>query len=528
MTIEAAPRPLAIPLGPDRVECRVRRIRRTDQADRLVSISFAAVMTSAVMIRRAIRLSICSVGLVLAIPFAAMAKNLYVDAANGNDAVSYAANNAQAPWRSLDRALRGARRPNAAIPGEAAQAGDVVLVTAGRYTARGTGLRYEPAFNPINNGTPANPIVIRAQGRVDLAHDCANSCERAVSGPVLGTLGRQYIHWIGFHVDENDVTIHPDTGSSVVWNSDYVTIDGCMIQGRRQTYGDNHNGVRFEDARNSVLRNCRIYDIQGAYVPEDAVWSHNGAGVMLYGSHGITIEHNEITGCGSGVFPKGSNNSGITIRFNLIHGCNKGVRVSYSGSATAPVRIYQNVIYDGVSSTPGDRGHGINLAENAAYVYVTNNTLVNFMSGINFSNDMNQSNLVIQNNIVSDANYGVWTETASVKNFSVDYQTYHAVGGWIYGPANTTNFTTWQSDINDDRHSGTADPSFVSSATRDFRLASNSPARDAGIDLLDLNGNGQTGDAVSRGAYVSGNETIGPMAGVAAIRPNPPASLTVQ
>lgn len=460
----------------------------------------------------------------LLMPLTTTAKNLYVDAANGVDTVSYVANSAQAPWRSLDRALRGTRRPNPPIASEAAQAGDVVLVAAGRYTARGTGLRYEPAFNPINDGNSANPIVIRAQGRVDLAHDCANACERAASGPVLGTLGRQYIHWFGFHVDENDVTIHPDTGSTVVWNSDSVLIDGCTIQGRRQTYGDNHNGVRFEDARNSILRNCRIHDIQGAYVPEHAVWNHNGAGVMLYGSHGIIIEHNEITGCGSGAFPKGRNNSGITIRFNLIHGCNKGVRVSYSGSAAAPVRIYQNVIYDGVSSTPGDRGHGINLAENATHVYVANNTLVNFMSGVYFSNDMNQSNLVIQNNIINDANYGVWTEIASVKNFSVDYQTYHSVGGWIYGPANTTDFTTWQNGINDDRRSSTADPLFVSRVARDFRLAANSPARNAGIDFLDLNGNGQINDTIHRGAYITGNETIGPITGP---RPNPP-SLHVQ
>ncbi len=462
--------------------------------------------------------------LLTATPLNAIAKNLYVDAASGNDTISYAGNSAAAPWRTLDRALRGARRPNAAIAIEAAQAGDVVLVAAGRYTVRGTGLRYEPAFNPINNGTAGSPIIIRAQGRVDLAHDCANACERAASGPVLGTLGRQYIHWFGFHIDENDVTIHPDTGSTVVWNSDYVTIDGCTIQGRRQTYGDNHNGVRFEDARNSTVRNCRIYDIQGAYVPDYAVWSHNGAGVMLYGSHGITIEHNEITGCGAGVFPKGRNNSGVVIRYNVIRGCYKGVRVSYSGTAAAPVRVYQNLILDGASSTPGDRGHGVNLAENATYVYVVNNTMVNLNSGIYFSNDMNQSNLVIQNNIVSNSNYGIWTEIAAVKNFAADYQTYHSVGGWIYGATNTNSFTTWQNGINDDRRSDTNNPLFVSSAGRDFRLAANSPARNAGIDFLDLNGNGQTNDTIHRGAYLTGNETVGPITGP---RPNPP-TLSVQ
>lgn len=471
---------------------------------------------------RAMALSLILAG---AVPWQVEAKELYVDAARGDDAVTYAANSATTPWRSLDRALRGARRPNAAIASEAAQAGDVVLVAAGRYTVRGTGTRYEPAFNPINSGTAAAPIVIRAQGRVDLAHDCANACDRSAAGPVLGTLGREYIHWIGFHVDENDVTIHPDTGSTVVWDSENVTLDGCTIQGRRQTYNDNHNGVRFEFARNSTVRNCRIHDIQGADAG-DRVWHHNGAGVMLYGSHGITIEHNEITGCGSGVFPKGNDNSGITIRFNLIRGCNKGVRVSYSGSAAAPVRIYQNIVIDGASATPSDRGHGVNLAENAVNVAVVNNTFVNLSSGIYFSNHMNQSSLLIQNNIMSNAQYGFWTESANVKTWSADHQTYHLVGRWIYGATNTTSLTTWQNGINDDRASTIDDPQFVAPAQRDFRLAAGSPARNAGVDVLDLNNNGQSNDRIARGAYVTGTEVIGPAG--AGRRPQAPTNLRVQ
>ena len=43
----------------------------------------------------------------------------------------------------------------------------------------------------------------------------------------------------------------------------------------------------------------------------------------------------------------------------------------------------------------------------------------------------------------------------------------------------------------------------------DFKLRSNSPLINAGLDVLDLNKNGSTSDRITIGAYITGNEIIG-------------------
>ena len=43
----------------------------------------------------------------------------------------------------------------------------------------------------------------------------------------------------------------------------------------------------------------------------------------------------------------------------------------------------------------------------------------------------------------------------------------------------------------------------------DFRLQGGSPALNAGIDYLDLDGDASTTDAINIGAYVTGSETFG-------------------
>lgn len=92
------------------------------------------------------------------------AKTLHV-ALTGNDSVSYAANSEANPWRTIGRALWGAADRSAPNPGEAARAGDTVLVRAGTYFAYSTASRLNPWFNPVNSGTPSAPIAIRTLER---------------------------------------------------------------------------------------------------------------------------------------------------------------------------------------------------------------------------------------------------------------------------------------------------------------------------------------------------------------------------
>jgi hypothetical protein len=458
----------------------------------------------------------------------AHAKTLYVNASTGNDTVSYAGNGEATPWRTLGRAAWG--NANRATPStaEAARAGDTVMVAAGTYTAGGGGTRYTPAFNPVNDGAAGNYITFQAQGAVQVAHDCGTACPAGSGGPLIGALNRHYIRWLGdFYVNENAVTIRADTGAIAVWGSDNVIIDGCRIDGRQfdYTYGDNHNGVRIENSSNVTIRNCRIRDVRTQMYAGGDLWHHNGAGIMLYGNRDVVMEHNEISRCGAGIFVKGNDNYNVTVRYNLLHDNRGGVRTSYSSPTTGINRIYQNVIRDGFANA--SESVGINLAEHSNHCVIANNTIYHVTNGIYFGGGtFNQSDLVFRNNIIAVTSNAFNAYLSSSLTFTADTQNYYSTGGWAYNNAIHSTLATWRSVIGGDSASTTSNPQFIS--TTDLRLGPASPVRNASVDVLDLNGNGQTTDAINLGAYVTGNEVIGPTSSEnPPIPPAPPRSLRV-
>ena len=78
---------------------------------------------------------------------------------------------------------------------------------------------------------------------------------------------------------------------------------------------------------------------------------------------------------------------------------------------------------------------------------------------------------------------------------------------------NTYSFAAWKSTFNRDSANPetlNANPLFVNASGVDFRLEDGSPARNRGVDILDLNHNGSTTDSITLGAYIVGDEVIGP------------------
>ena len=74
------------------------------------------------------------------------------------------------------------------------------------------------------------------------------------------------------------------------------------------------------------------------------------------------------------------------------------------------------------------------------------------------------------------------------------------------------DLSRWKRDLKQDAAapaSRTSDPEYVDAPASDYRLKASSPARRSGVDILDLNGNGDTTDSVPIGAFVTGNERIG-------------------
>jgi hypothetical protein len=307
----------------------------------------------------------------------------------------------------------------------------------------------------------------------------------------------------------------------VIWDSTGTVIDGCEIYGRPVDYVDNHNGIRLEHARSATVRNCRIQGIVGQTPGTPGYLHHNNAGFMLYFSSNVVIEHNEISNSGVGVFPKGGDNSNITIRLNRIRDNSKGIRVSHTLSGT----MYQNVITSSAAGTIG-----IEIAENSSNMRVANNTIVASDSGIYLHPEPNGTNISIANNIIANAGTGLngWESPAAVPG--PGRNAYIGVGQWATNGRTYSSLVSWVLAAPAEALSLVIPSAFVNAAAGNYRLTPSSQALTLGIDILDLDRDGSTNDTVAAGAYVRGDETIGPT--TTGLPPGPvpnaPGAMTVQ
>ncbi len=443
------------------------------------------------------------VEILLLAPLSATAKTLYVDGAAGNDSTTYAANGPSAPWRTIGRAAWGSANRSAPNAGQAALAGDTVRIAAGTYASAlntGTG-RYDVLYNPVNSGSSASPIVFVADGAVAV---------RAPSwgGPVIGASGRNHVRWTGpFLIDETAILTAPDTGPVVFVNATGSGVDGATIHGSGSPWADNHVGARIDSCDQCFVRNTRIDNfksLQGAT-------SRNGAGVMLYDSDDVLIEHNEIFDCGSGIYIKGIQNATqvrTVVRFNLVRNM---LMVGVIVQHTTDGRVYQNVIRD------NPIGILFNKTGTAPHEYphnpiVANNTLDGNDSALWYNADL-LANGRFWNNIVTNSAHVHYSDsTANPGDVDVNRNDYSGFpsGAFAGFTGGSYSFATWRSSFSQDSSSTTVDPMYVNPGSNDFRLSASSPVRNLGIDILDLDGDGSTTDAVNPGAYVSGSESIGP------------------
>lgn len=448
------------------------------------------------------------------------AKPLYVNATTGNDTVSYESNGPAAPWRTIGRAAWGSTSPGTPNPRQAAQAGDVVMVAAGTYTTAGSGSRNRPAYRPANSGTRDAPIVFRAVGLVTLTLSGG-------AGPLIGALEQNYITWDGFTINEAGAPSLPDTGSVTLFGCtgcvlEHLDINGNGDANRRE---DNHNGIRIESSFDVIVRHNRI---QNVYTAHNA---NNGAGIMTYDSAAMTLEHNEIFNCGSGIFLKGpaTRLDFVSIRYNLIHhigerrngGAGMGVGsaiVLHRNSATTaerPLVIAQNIVHDviGEAAVHFWRWSATDPRDTPMNVKVVNNTFHNVHHGLWVDADMlPNGGHVFRNNIVSQASMHAIAydgQPDDRRRIEFDRNVYAGAAAFAHTNSGTQPLAGWRSTYKQDTGSIETDPQFVNAAAGDFHLRPTSKARTAGIDVLDLDGDGSTTDVVPAGAYVTGQETIG-------------------
>jgi len=469
---------------------------------------------------------------------AASAKDLFVTP-TGNDAVSYASNSATTPWRSLGRATWGSTSISAPNAAEAAKAGDVVSVAAGTYaTTSVTNTRYTPIYNPVNSGTATAPITIRAVGNVYLTSSAGGQ-------PIIGTLNKPYIVWDGFILNEANITTTSDTGPLVVWgeSSHHVTIQNMHIIGTVLNWGDNHNGIRLEYASDVLIRNNVIEGFA------DTVNASNATCLTTYDSYNIVIEHNECKNSNVGFFIKGRHGTkpqqNVVMRYNYVHN-NSLIGLYFGmigennpdGSPAVMSNIYQNLITD--VGMAGLYYVGLTTDAAPARVIAANNTIVRAgalsdreAGGILIHAGYTFKQLSFRNNLITNSATGVaaWDTTfnASPGESTFSNNNYYANGtgtGAARIAYTELNLASWQATYGKDTvGTTTLNPGYVSAT--DYRLTSTSPIKNTGLDVLDLNGNGSTSDSIAVGAYVTGNEVMGPTTETTVAAPNPPANLQV-
>jgi len=396
-------------------------------------------------------------------------------------------------WATPGRAFWGSTNQESPNASEAAQAGDTVYIAAGTYIVNRTKTdHYNGTLYPANVGTAGNQITFQAVGTVVLQ-------QTGERGPILGV--RAYTVLDGFTVNEANALIGADSG--VIHSSaENATIQNCTIVG---TYDDiegedNHSGIRIQGGGSNLIKNNDISGFTGNN-------GNNDAEICMYYADNTVIEHNKIHDGVTGIHIKGDCN-GTIVRYNLIYGhSNKGIRLLQTGESGNTTKIYQNIIRDsdyvGIEFNASAPGY-------PQYTYVVNNTIVDIAQVPILFNDGVGENNYVYNNILYGGTHGIYSTPATNDHFTSNYNNVYA--STYFGRYNSTNYETraaFSSASGWDANSITTDPSFVDYANDNFKLNAGSGAIGTGLDILDLDGDSATDDAITMGAYITGNETIG-------------------
>lgn len=466
------------------------------------------------------------------------AATLYVNVAIGNDATSKAANNSGSQWASIYRASKGCALASApcSSAGEAATAGDTLVVTGGTYTYAGAAVnnRFTPLYNPTNQGTLGNPIRFTCVGTCILIAE-------SVMAPAIGASAKDYIEWYAditagsawvinaCHESTGTCTggfsTHDDTGPVVCHDaSPGCTVEGATIRGLvpAPVGSTNWSGLRAENTSECVFRNNTVEDFT-----RDGGSNHNQALVILYGASDCLIEHNNFDNSGAGVYFKDTAISSVAedniIRLNKLTNLQVGVAWSFVGGTSTEGRnfIYQNTIatvsaYCFNTISDADDGPSGDWIYNntctgigTAAVLLTSTGL---MSGVSIWNNI----FLTSADMMLTANNDPWPAASVV---STEHNVYRTHSGNFYeGPDGSLATLAAFKAVYTDEDSAvpisiTSDPLLANVAGGDYRLCTGAAAPVAGCagssPAINLGRTLDGGATVNAGAYITNLECIG-------------------
>src|SRR5450755_2658925 len=212
----------------------------------------------------------------------------------------------------------------------------------------------------------------------------------------------------------------------------------------------------------------------------------------------------------------------IVIERNRIYQVDLGIEMAseHSGKTTDNIIARNNLIYFGNSAGISIGGYASGVGGSNSITIVNNSLLYddrkNTGSGV-FQIQFHATNNVFKNNIAYATKQGLLINnfTKSEPNpADVDFNVYNSSVGaanaiFIWNGKTYTGFTAYRSGTGKDPNSLFTDPLYVSVTTPDLRLAANSPAVNAGINLgsaivgtVDFAGNPRVlGSNIDIGAY---------------------------
>jgi hypothetical protein len=424
-----------------------------------------------------------------------------------------------------------------------AQPGWRVSCGPGEYMGVNKNQRFDPSFQIAANGTENNPIIFFAEnyaalnttGRSILRH---NGTRQGYGCPVLG-LDTGH-HWYGFYISESLAPTTPDTGPVVCGGKynriSYFRIDRGPVTWPEAYTDNNHAAIRFEGVgcQNNLVSDCWIenYSRENAFRSEQGIQLFSPQGANITTSTGrITIENCYFHNVETALTSKGAGTNrpilgGIIFRRNLIRGSSATNVIGAVNFMDTSGELGRNQVYQNIQV--GGNYHVVCWSQAGSPIRdvdVINNTLI--------SATANREIEGIHTSMGGAANIGsgwrihnnIKTGTAPLFHFPFDGQSDAAVQSrshnlsfghsrWGYVDSRgtgTQSLAQWQAATAFDDFSLQSDPQLVSSVWGNAdlgKLQQTSPARNAAIDLLNLNGNGTTA-ACNMGAYSNDNVVIG-------------------